>query len=119
MRRVVVVLSMTSLLQGVTNAQLLAAVDAGSKLEGIAGSELTGAITNASKLSGITLAELNGAIATVPKVAALCTRTTALTSQANSLLSALGGIGLGGLLPVGLELKIPALPAPLGAFVCP
>jgi hypothetical protein len=52
-------------------------------------------------------------------VAALCTRTTALTNQANSLLTGLGGISLGGLLPVGLELKIPSLPGQLTTFACP
>ncbi len=126
-----------SLLQGVTHEQLTTAVDAGAKLSGIAASDivgaitnanklvgittgaLNGAITNAAKLSGITTAELNSAIATIPKVTALCTRTTALTTQANSLLTGLGGISLGGLLPVGLELKIPSLPAQLTTFACP
>jgi hypothetical protein len=129
--------STTSLLQDVTHDQLLTAVAAGTKLDGIAGSEIEGAVTNssklvgittgelngaianASKLSGITTAELNNAIATIPKLTALCTRTAALTTQANSLLSALGGISLGGLLPVGLELKIPSLPPSLAAFACP
>lgn len=111
--------STTLLLQGVTHEQLTTAVDAGAKLAGITTGELNGAITNAAKLSGITTAELNGAIATIPKVTALCTRTTALTNQANSLLTGLGGISLGGLLPVGLELKIPSLPSQLTAFACP
>ncbi len=109
----------TSLLKGVTHEQLTTAVEAGAKLAGVTTGELNGAITNASKLSGITTAELSSAIATIPKVTALCTRTTALTTQANSLLSGLGGISLGGLLPVGLELKIPSLPAALPAFACP
>jgi hypothetical protein len=109
----------TSLLQGVTHEQLTRAVDAGVKLSGITTGELNGAITNAAKLSGITTAELNNAIATIPKVTALCTRTTALTNQANSLLTGLSGLSLGGLLPVGLELKIPALPSQLTAFACP
>jgi hypothetical protein len=127
----------TSLLQGVTHEQLTTAVDAGAKLNGIAATdiegaitnanklvgvtsgELSGAIANAAKLSGITTAELNNAIGTIPKVTALCTRTTALTNQANSLLTGLGGISLGGLLPVGLELKVPSLPAPLAVFACP
>lgn len=127
----------TSLLQGVTHEQLNSAVDAGTKLNGVAASdiegaitnankltgittgELSGALTNAAKLSGITTTELNNAIATIPKVTALCTRTTALTNQTNSLLTGLGGISLGGLLPVGLELKIPSLPSQLTAFACP
>jgi len=109
----------TSLLQGVTHEQLTTAVDAGAKLNGIAGSDIEGAIANAAKLSGITTTELKNAIATIPKVTALCTRTTALTNQANSLLTGLGGITLGGLLPVGLELKVPSLPAQLTTFACP
>jgi hypothetical protein len=127
----------TLLLQGVTHEQLTTAVEAGTKLNGITGSELNsglanagklvgittgelnGAIANAAKLSGITATELNNAIATIPKVTALCTRTTALTNQANSLLTGLGGISLGGLLPVGLELKIPSLPGQLTTFACP
>jgi hypothetical protein len=127
----------TSLLQGVTHEQLTTAVEAGTKLNGITSSELTsglanagklvgittgelnGTIANAAKLSGITATELNNAIATIPKVTALCTRTTALTNQANSLLTGLGGISLGGLLPVGLELKIPSLPGQLTTFACP
>jgi hypothetical protein len=76
-------------------------------------------LTNANKLVGVTTGELKNAIATIPKVTALCTRTTALTNQANSLLTGLGGISLGGLLPVGLELKIPSLPGQLTTFACP
>jgi len=109
----------TSLLQGVTHEQLTTAVDAGAKLNGIAGSDIEGAIANANKLVGVTTGELKNAIATIPKVTALCTRTTALTNQANSLLTGLGGVSLGGLLPVGLELKIPSLPSQLTAFACP
>jgi hypothetical protein len=109
----------TSLLQGVTHEQLTTAVNAGVKLTGITTGELNGAISNAAKLSGITTMELNNAIATIPKVTALCTRITALTNQANSLLTGLGGVSLGGLLPVGLELKMPSLPTPLAAFACP
>jgi hypothetical protein len=106
-------------LVGVTGSELTSGLANAGKLAGVTTGELNGAIANAAKLSGITTAELNSAIAIIPKVTALCTRTTALTTQANSLLSGLGSIGLGGLLPVGLELKIPSLPAPLAAFACP
>jgi hypothetical protein len=106
-------------LVGVTGSELTSGLANANKLVGITTGELNGAITNAAKLSGITSTELNNAIATIPKVAALCTRTTALTNQANSLLTGLGGISLGGLLPVGLELKIPSLPAQLTTFACP
>ncbi len=106
-------------LVGVTGTELSSGLANAGKLVGITTGELNGAITNAAKLSGITSTELNNAIATIPKVTALCTRTTALTNQANSLLTGLGGISLGGLLPVGLELKIPSLPAQLTTFACP
>lgn len=106
-------------LVGVTATELTSGLANASKLAGITTGELNGTIANAAKLSGITTAELNNAIATIPKVTALCTRTTALTNQANSLLTGLGGISLGGLLPVGLELKIPSLPSQLTAFACP
>jgi hypothetical protein len=106
-------------LVGVTGSELTSGLANAGKLAGITTGELNGAIANAAKLSGITTAELNSAIATVPKVTALCTRTTALTNQANSLLTGLNGISLGGLLPVGLELKIPSLPSQLSAFACP
>jgi hypothetical protein len=106
-------------LAGVSSSELTSGLTNAGKLVGITTGELNGAITNASKLSGITTTELNNAIATIPKVTALCTRTTALTNQANSLLTGLGGISLGGLLPVGLELKIPSLPSQLTTFACP
>lgn len=106
-------------LVGVTGSELTSGLGNAGKLVGITTGELNGAITNAAKLSGITTAELNNAIATIPKVTALCTRTTALTDQANSLLTGLGGISLGGLLPVGLELKTPSLPSQLTTFTCP
>jgi hypothetical protein len=106
-------------LVGVTGSELNSGLANAGKLAGITTAELNGTIANAAKLTGITTTELSNAIATIPKVTALCTRTTALTNQANSLLSGLGGVSLGGLLPVGLELKIPSLPAPLAAFTCP
>jgi hypothetical protein len=106
-------------LVGVTGSELTSGLTNAGKLVGITTGELSGAIANAAKLSGITTTELSNAIATIPKVTALCTRTTALTNQANSLLTGLGGISLGGLLPVGLELKIPSLPAQLTTFACP
>ena len=39
--------------------------------------------------------------------------------QANGLLTAVSGIDLAGIIPAGLSLDIPGLPAPLGAFGCP
>jgi hypothetical protein len=54
-----------------------------------------------------------------PQVAALCSQASALTTQANALATVLGGIGLGGLIPPGLDLDVPSLPPPLAAFSCP
>jgi hypothetical protein len=107
------------MLNGIAASDIEGAITNANKLVGVTGSELNGVIANAAKLSGITTAELNGAIATIPKVTALCTRTTALTNQANSLLTGLGGLSLGGILPIGLELKIPSLPSQLTTFACP
>ncbi|HEX8753367.1 MAG TPA: hypothetical protein VF731_08120 [Solirubrobacterales bacterium] len=67
-------------------------------------------------LAGVSNAQLLGALADVK---ALCTQTSALTGQVDALGSALGGLELGGLIPVGLELLVPALPAALPAFACP
>lgn len=53
------------------------------------------------------------------QMAAVCTQLSAVTTRANVLRSAIGGLDLGGVIPVGLLLEIPALPAPLNAFSCP
>ena len=50
---------------------------------------------------------------------ALCAQLSAVTGQADALEDAIAGLGLGGVVPVGLLLDIPALPAPLGPFSCP
>jgi hypothetical protein len=70
-------------------------------------------------LSGVTNVQLQEAIGTVSDVNALCGQATALTSQVNAVGSALEGIGLGGIIPVGLELLVPTLPAALPSFSCP
>jgi hypothetical protein len=67
-------------------------------------------------LNGITNAELLGALADVN---ALCTQATSLTSTLNALNTAVDGLALGGLIPAGLGLVVPALPAQLPAFSCP
>jgi hypothetical protein len=72
-----------------------------------------------SILAGITNLELLDAIAAVADVNALCTRVTSLTSTLNALNTAVGGLTLGGVIPVGLLLTIPALPAQLTGFSCP
>ncbi len=52
-------------------------------------------------------------------VAALCSQVTAVTSQLNSFETVLSGLGLSGLIPPGLGLTVPELPAPLAPFSCP
>ncbi len=89
-------------------------------MNGISAGELSGAITNASKLTGVSAGDLASLIADLPRVEALCARTATLSTQSNSLLSAVGGISLEGAGAVpGLSLKIPSLPAALSSFACP
>lgn len=59
------------------------------------------------------LASLEGIVADV------CSQTTALTTQVNSLASALGGTVLEGVIPLGLALFVPALPSALPDYACP
>jgi hypothetical protein len=70
-------------------------------------------------LAGVTNAALLDAIGSVPAVESLCAQTTTLTAQTNSLLTSLGGIVLGGVIPLGLNLNIPGLPAALPSYACP
>lgn len=92
-------------------------------LKGITNGDLTGLL---AKLQGISATQLQDAIKSVAnvnalssQVGALCTQATSLTSRSNALSSALGGLSLGGLIPIGLELLVPSLPAALPAFSCP
>ena len=57
--------------------------------------------------------------ALAPQVQALCTQMTAVTSYSNALGPVISGIALGGVIPPGLGLTVPALPAALTAFACP
>lgn len=52
-------------------------------------------------------------------LAGVCAQTTALTTQINSVATALGGTVLGGVIPLGLALVIPALPSALPDYACP
>lgn len=47
------------------------------------------------------------------------TQVADVTSTLDSLNTAVGGLTLGGIIPVGLLLNIPTLPAQLGGFACP
>ncbi|HWC48109.1 MAG TPA: collagen-like protein [Solirubrobacterales bacterium] len=78
-------------------------------------------------LAGINNQQLKEAIASVADVKALeatvgslCSQSSALTSQLNSVESALGGLSLNSALTaLGGVLNIPALPGPLSSFSCP
>ena len=78
-------------------------------------------------LKGIDNAQLKEAIAAVANVKALesavdtlCAQSSTLTSRANTLESALGGLSLNAVLTtLGGVLNIPALPGPLSSFSCP
>lgn len=86
-----------------------------SVLKGITNTDLLGML---SKLNGISGTQLQEAVAAVANVKALCTQATALTSQVDALGTALGGVELGGTIPVLLKLIVPAAPPPLAAFGC-
>jgi hypothetical protein len=86
-----------------------------SVLKGITNTELLGAL---SKLQGVSGAGLQEAVASVADVKALCTQATALTSQVNAVGAALGGVELGGAIPLALELLVPDAPAALKPFGC-
>jgi hypothetical protein len=78
-------------------------------------------------LKGIDNTQLKEAIASVADVKALesavgslCSQSSALTSQLNSVENALGGLSLNAVLTtLGGALNIPAMPAPLASFSCP
>jgi len=78
-------------------------------------------------LNGIDNQQLKEAIASVADVKALeaavgslCSQSSALTSQLNSVESALGGLSLNSVLTtLGGVLNIPTLPGPLSSFSCP
>jgi hypothetical protein len=58
------------------------------------------------------------AVNSVPAVESLCTQAASLTNQFNAVGAALGGIVLGGVIPLGLELTVPGLSS-LPAYACP
>lgn len=68
-----------------------------------------------AKVAGLTarLESLEGVVADV------CAQATALTAGVNALATALGGTALGGVIPLGLALTIPALPSALPDYACP
>jgi hypothetical protein len=86
-----------------------------SVLKGITNTELLGALT---KLQGISPTQLQEAVTSVADVKALCTQASALTNQLNAVGTAFGGIKLGGVIPVLLELVVPAAPKALAPFGC-
>lgn len=100
---------------------------------GAAGSSGAGVVALESKIASLTLEVANlegilqgvtnngllGAVKAVPAVDSLCTQATGLTTQANSLGTALSGASLGGVIPLGLNLNVLGVPSALPAYVCP
>lgn len=85
-------------------------------LNGLTNADLTGVV---GKLNGISAAELNSTVDGLAALTAVCTRASDLTTFSNDLRTAVAGLALGGTIPVGLVLDIPALPTALSAFSCP
>lgn len=120
--------TLESTLAGVNNESLTKTV---GTVSGLSNETLTNTVNAVSGLSnetltktvnavnGITNTELTEAVAAVPAVEAACTQASALTSQVNSVGSALENTVLGGTIPLGLELLVPGLPSQLSAFACP
>ena len=88
-------------------------------LTGLTNTDLLTAVTNATKLNGITSQDLTDAVAAVADVNSLCTETSTAVTQLNSLRTVLSGLTLGGTIPLGLVLNVPALPSALSPFTCP
>lgn len=86
-----------------------------SILQGITHASLTEAL---AKLEGVSGLQLQEAVGALPTIASLCSQSSALTGQSNALGTALGEIGLGGIVPSGLLLELPAV-APLPSYSCP
>ena len=79
-------------------------------------SELTTRVESLeATLAGVTNSALTGALADVN---ALCGQTEELTAQANGIVGSLQDTTLDGLIPLGLELLVPNLPAELAPFSC-
>jgi len=87
-----------------------------SILSGITNTDLLNTITNAAKLNGISASDLTGAISSVNS---LCSEVPTVVDQLNSIRTVLTGLSLGGVIPLGLVLTVPAIPSALSAFACP
>src|SRR4051794_15907781 len=70
-------------------------------------------------LGSLTNTDLTSAVNSVADVSALCAEAPTLVDQANSLRTVLNGLALGGVIPIGLALTVPSLPAALTPFTCP
>jgi hypothetical protein len=84
-------------------------------LQGVTTGDLSGVV---GKLSGVTGPQLTETVGALPVVSSLCTEAEALPAKVNGIGTALGGITLGGLIPVGLALTIPSVTS-LTAYTCP
>jgi hypothetical protein len=96
---------------GLNNTKLTDAVNA---VQGLDNTKLTNAV---DAVTGLDNAKLTEAVASLPVIDELCSQSTELTKQVNSVGKGVSEISLGGILPVGLTLKLPTLP-PLGTSAC-
>lgn len=101
-------------LNGVDNTELTNTVDA---VKGLTNTDLTDTVDT---VKGLSNTELTEAVNMLPAVDSACTQATNLTTQVNSLGTAVGGIGLNGVLTgLGGVINIPTLPTALAPFSCP
>src|SRR6266496_3399873 len=66
-------------------------------------------------LSGLTNTDLLDAVASVNS---LCTEVSSAVTQLNDVRTVLTGLSLGGIIPLGLLLTVPAIPSALSPFSC-
>ncbi len=103
--------SLEGILKGVSNGDLLGSL---ATVKGLNNADLLGAV---DAVKGLNNADLTEAVNSLPVVDSLCTQATGLTEQSNLLGEGISKISLGGVLPVGLTLKLPTL-EPLEPFAC-
>lgn len=91
-----------------------------SILQGLSNQQLLDAIANAAKLNGISASTLTDLVGTLPIVSSLCSQLSTVTNQTNLLRGGIAGVTLTGALAlVGGLVTFPSLPALLPVYTCP